>query len=58
MSTTRVHRPTPPEAFIEGFATPFQGFAYMTQHTGLWRYAVIPIVLNLLITIAVVALTV
>ena len=57
LSTMRVRRPTPPEAFVEGFATPFQGFAYMTRHSGLWRYAIIPIVLNLLITIAVVALT-
>jgi CysZ protein len=58
LSTARLRRPTAPEAFAEGFATPFQGFAYMTRHAVLWRYAVIPIVLNLLITIAIVALTI
>src|SRR5215217_3739713 len=58
LSTTRVRRPTPLEAFVEGFATPFQGFSYMTRHSGLWRYAIIPILLNLLITIAIVVLTV
>src|SRR5688572_11663455 len=44
--TTRTGFP----AFAEGFATPRDGFVFMCRHPGLWRYAVIPILLNLLIT--------
>jgi hypothetical protein len=40
-------------AFVEGFVAPFAGFRYMCRHTELWRYGVVPILLNLLITIFV-----
>ena len=43
-------------AFREGFAVPWNGFRYMNRHPSLWRYGVIPILLNLLITIFVLAL--
>src|SRR5687767_10552241 len=46
--TTRTGR----SAFLEGFAAPREGFAYMCRHPRLWRYAVIPVLLNLLITAA------
>jgi CysZ protein len=41
---------------VEGFTTPLAGFSYMTRNPRLWRYAVWPIVLNVLITIALLAL--
>ncbi len=37
-------------AFREGVAAPLVGLKYLRCHPRLWRYAVIPIVLNLLIT--------
>ena len=45
-------------AFGEGFAAPREGFVYMCRHPGLWRYAVIPILLNILITALVLGLLV
>ena len=41
---------SPLAAFREGFATPWDGFRHMARHPGLWRYGVLPVVLNLLIT--------
>lgn len=37
-------------AFQEGFSAPRHGFAYMRENRQLWPYAIIPIVLNVLIT--------
>lgn len=45
-------------AFFEGFAAPREGFAYMCRHPALWRYAVVPILLNVLITAVVFAILV
>ncbi len=36
--------------FHEGFAAPWRGLRFMSQHPGLWRYGVLPVLLNLLIT--------
>jgi uncharacterized protein involved in cysteine biosynthesis len=40
-------------AFVEGFVAPFAGFRYMCRHPELWRYGVVPILLNLFITVFV-----
>jgi len=40
-------------AYAEGASAPFEGLSFMFQHPRLWRYAVIPILLNLLITVVV-----
>lgn len=45
-------------AFREGFAVPREGFVYLCRNPGLWRYAVIPILLNVLITAIVLGLLV
>jgi len=37
-------------AFGEGLSGPWLGFRYMARHPGLWRYGVVPVLLNLLIT--------
>lgn len=37
-------------AFAEGLSAPWTGFRYMSRHPALWRYGVVPVVLNLLIT--------
>ncbi len=37
-------------AFQEGLLAPLFGFGYLCRYPRLWRYAIIPIVLNLLIT--------
>lgn len=37
-------------AFWEGVRTPWDGLIFMNQHPALWRFAVIPTILNLLIT--------
>jgi CysZ protein len=36
-------------AFGQGLSAPWLGFRYMARHLGLWRYGVIPVLLNLLI---------
>jgi CysZ protein len=38
------------EAFREGFSAPRYGWAYLMDHRRLWWYALIPILLNLVIT--------
>jgi uncharacterized protein involved in cysteine biosynthesis len=38
------------QAYREGLAAPRRGFAYLCYHPRLWRYAVTPILLNVLIT--------
>lgn len=43
-------------AFRAGFLAPWAGFRYLRQHPGLWRYGLIPIVLNVLITALVLLL--
>ena len=37
-------------AFWEGFTAPYRGFQYMNRQPRLWRYAVAPICLNIVIT--------
>ncbi|MHC4177259.1 MAG: EI24 domain-containing protein [Planctomycetota bacterium] len=39
-----------PAAFGEGLSTPWLGLRYMSRHPALWRYGVIPVLLNLVIT--------
>ena len=43
-------------AFGEGFRTPWDGLAYMCRHPGLWKYGIIPIILNVIITGLVIVL--
>jgi hypothetical protein len=45
-------------AFREGLAAPWLGFRHMCRHPHLWRYGVVPILLNLLITAVVIVLVV
>lgn len=42
--------PTRRAAFRLGFTAPWIGLQYMGRHPGLWRYGLIPFLLNLLIT--------
>jgi CysZ protein len=42
--------PSIPAAFAEGLSAPWLGWRYMLRHPGLWRYGLIPVLLNLLIT--------
>lgn len=44
--------------FAAGFRTPWRGFRYMRNHPHLWRYALLPVLLNLLITALVLGLLV
>ncbi len=39
-----------PAAFGEGLSAPWLGLRYMFRHPALWRYGLIPVLLNLLIT--------
>jgi CysZ protein len=39
--------------FATGFQAPGRGYRYLQQHRHLWRYAILPIALNLLITLLV-----
>jgi CysZ protein len=39
-------------AFKEGVSAPQYGLSYLLDHPGLWRYAVIPLVLNIIVTVA------
>ena len=44
-------KPTPAwQAFQDGLAAPWTGFQFMSSHPSLWRYGVLPVLLNLLIT--------
>ena len=47
---------TPPGAWWEGFTTPLAGLRYMKAHPSLWRYGVIPLIVNLLATLTVLGL--
>jgi uncharacterized protein involved in cysteine biosynthesis len=59
-------RPTAPErlasaeswwaAYVRGFWAPWEGFRYLCRYPGLWWYGVVPVLLNLLITGAVLLL--
>ncbi len=40
-------------AFCDGLRTPWDGFVYLCHYPSLWRYGLIPVVLNLLITAGV-----
>jgi uncharacterized protein involved in cysteine biosynthesis len=42
-----------PNAFVEGFFAPWNGLKYMRAHSELWRYAVVPTLLNVIITAVV-----
>ena len=45
-----------PVGFVEGALTPWRGFRHMCDHPRLWRFAGMPIALNMIITVAVLAL--
>ncbi len=47
---------TPLGAFGEGFACPWEGARHMARHPELWRYGVMPLALNLVITLLVLGL--
>jgi len=36
--------------FVEGAATPVRGFRYLNRNRALWRFAILPLVFNALIT--------
>ena len=38
------------QAFLEGLKTPIAGFDFMGQNPKLWRYGILPVALNLLLT--------
>ena len=57
-SPTRPAATTRLAAFAEGFAAPREGFVFMCRHPALWRFAVIPILLNLVITALLIVLLV
>jgi len=44
---------TPLAAFRQGLAAPWDGFRYMSRHPSLWRFGLLPVLLNLLITLFV-----
>ena len=50
----RIGRIKPPTSsvskFLEGASAPWLGFKFLTEHPSLWRYAILPILVNLLIT--------
>ncbi|MCD4727515.1 MAG: EI24 domain-containing protein [Pirellulales bacterium] len=39
-----------PRAFLEGLAAPWTGLRYMSDNPKLWRYGILPVAVNLLIT--------
>jgi uncharacterized protein involved in cysteine biosynthesis len=45
------HSPARSHALFAGLTAPWRGFVYMCRHPALWRYGVIPVLLNLLINI-------
>ncbi|MCX7424721.1 MAG: EI24 domain-containing protein [Planctomycetia bacterium] len=51
-------RPAAWAAFREGFAAPWVGFRYMRSRPALWRYGILPVLLNLLVTAFVLAVLV
>ena len=50
MQTQRLSPASACRNFFDGFAVPWRGFRYMAENPGLWRFAVAPFLLNLLIT--------
>lgn len=36
--------------FVEGFVSPFTGLSFMFKRPGLWKYGVIPVLLNIVLT--------
>src|SRR5947209_5274342 len=46
----------PPSALLQGILVPWRGFLYLLRHPTLWRYGVIPLLLNLFITSVVAVL--
>lgn len=49
---------TAASAFFEGFAAPWHGFLFMRRNPSLWPYAAMPILLNVVISVFVLALLV
>lgn len=39
--------------FYAGFAAPWRGLAYLNKHPALWRYGILPVLLNILVTLLV-----
>jgi CysZ protein len=50
--------PGPSPGFRDGLAAPWEGFSHLRRHPALWRYAVAPIVFNVLLTVLLCALAV
>jgi CysZ protein len=42
-------------AFREGFMSPWTGWHYMWQHPSLWRYGLMPLIMNLLVAVLLLA---
>jgi uncharacterized protein involved in cysteine biosynthesis len=42
-------------AFLEGLSSPWIGWHYMRQHPSLWRYGLMPLLMNLLVAILLLA---
>ncbi len=39
----------------EGFFAPFTGFTFLNRHPNLWRFAVFPVLINIVVTILIIA---
>ena len=50
VATDRPAASSPIGQFVEGFAAPFEGLSHMRRNPSLWRYGIVPILLNVLIT--------
>jgi uncharacterized protein involved in cysteine biosynthesis len=42
-------------AFARGFAAPWRGFVFLCKRPTLWRYVIVPVLLNFVITAFVLA---
>lgn len=39
----------------EGFFAPFAGFTFLSRNAGLWKFAILPVVINLFLTLIIIA---
>ena len=39
----------------EGFFAPFAGFTFLNRHSGLWKFALLPVAINVLLTLLIIA---
>jgi CysZ protein len=51
----QLHRPGFFAGFGEGMSAPFEGFSFLNKNPALWRYAIIPILINFAITLLILA---